>query len=227
SPGIPVITPFHDDPYVLVRQAYTPIATEIKSEPFENPIETEETHPLSHRASPLSPDYTPASLDYTPDTPHTDEELETIEASETRTASPSDSIKDTESEESEDESTDSESEEAAFENQQPAISVEGQSSRSVPDQQAKDETPTPSFLICPTWVDPEDSSVCLDIEFDPPSRASARQSDAQRAAMWQARYKDHRLIHDLLVQNGTTQHELQELRDRVTALEQERSRKEE
>ncbi|GJZ55278.1 hypothetical protein Tco_0610471 [Tanacetum coccineum] len=86
-----VITPFHDDPYMLVRQAYIPIATDIKSEPFEDPIETEETQPLSPRTAPLSPDYTPASPDYTPDTPYSDEELEPIEASKIRTASSSDS----------------------------------------------------------------------------------------------------------------------------------------
>ncbi|GJR93286.1 hypothetical protein Tco_0265460 [Tanacetum coccineum] len=80
-----VITLINDDPYVLVRQAYTPIATDIESEPFE------ETQPLSPRAAPLSPDYTPASLDYTPNTPHSDKESEPIEASETSTASPSDS----------------------------------------------------------------------------------------------------------------------------------------
>ncbi|GKA69379.1 hypothetical protein Tco_0775443, partial [Tanacetum coccineum] len=86
-----VITPLHDDPYILVRQAYTPIATDIKSEPLEDPIETEETQPLSPRTAPLSPDYTLASSDYTPNTPHSDEESKPMEASETRTASPSDS----------------------------------------------------------------------------------------------------------------------------------------
>ncbi|GKB78667.1 hypothetical protein Tco_0945562 [Tanacetum coccineum] len=35
--------------------------------------------------------------------------------------------------------------------------------------------------------------------------------DVQRAEMWQARYDDHRLIHDLLVQNTMMQRELQEL----------------
>ncbi|GJW83204.1 hypothetical protein Tco_0156349 [Tanacetum coccineum] len=84
----PVITPFHDDPYMIVMQAYTPIATDIKSEPFEDHIETEETQPLSPRAAPLSPDYTPTSPDYTLDTPHSDEDSEPIEASETRTTSP-------------------------------------------------------------------------------------------------------------------------------------------
>ncbi|GKD85069.1 hypothetical protein Tco_1356223, partial [Tanacetum coccineum] len=80
-----VITPFHDDPYVLVRQAYTPIATDIESEPFE------EIQPLSSRAAPLSPDYTSASPYYTSDTSHSDGESEPMEASKTRTASPSDS----------------------------------------------------------------------------------------------------------------------------------------
>ncbi|GKE59794.1 hypothetical protein Tco_1510161, partial [Tanacetum coccineum] len=65
-----VITPFHDDPYMLVRQAYIPIATDIESEPFEDPIKIEETQPISPRVAPLSPDYTPASPDYIHDTPH-------------------------------------------------------------------------------------------------------------------------------------------------------------
>ncbi|GJV26159.1 hypothetical protein Tco_1378854 [Tanacetum coccineum] len=47
--------------------------------------------------------------------------------------------------------------------------------------------------------------------------------DARRAKMWQARYDDHRLIHDLLVQNTMMQRELQELRDRVNTLKREGS----
>ncbi|GJY31296.1 hypothetical protein Tco_0414791 [Tanacetum coccineum] len=374
-----VITPFHDDPYVLVRQAYTPIATDIESEPFE------ETQPLSPRAAPLSPDYTSASLYYTSDTLHSDGESEPMEASETRTASPSDSTSplspdhpltqtsptpipfrafyyhriarmvryipscetptlsslppvmlptlppqkryrgtselitdtNTKSEDLEDEGTDSKSEEAASEDQQPTISVKGttadeplglgygaarrralelaedtsrntfkvrQSSKSVPEQADH----TPRLPARPTWVDPKDASLIvpslvpslvttpaatiavdedeflkvgaqlqlngsilhdhtLRLDALPPTlikgfgwditelvdsalwqpvlalEAWARQSDAQREDMWQARYEDHRLIHDLLVQNTTTQRELQELRDRVTALGQERS----
>ncbi|GKC77293.1 hypothetical protein Tco_1128067 [Tanacetum coccineum] len=84
-----VITLLHDDPYMLVRQAYIPIAIDIESEPFEDPIETEETQPLSHRAAPLSLDYTSTSSYYTPDTPHSDEDSEPTEAFETRTVSPS------------------------------------------------------------------------------------------------------------------------------------------
>ncbi|GKA44184.1 hypothetical protein Tco_0736908 [Tanacetum coccineum] len=85
-----VITPFHDDPYKLVRQAYTPVAIDTKSEPLEDPIETKETQSLSPKTAPISPDYTLASPDYTLDTPHSDEESEPIEASETNTTSPSD-----------------------------------------------------------------------------------------------------------------------------------------
>ncbi|GJQ91657.1 hypothetical protein Tco_0002796 [Tanacetum coccineum] len=54
----------------------------------------------------------------------------------------------------------------------------------------------------------------------------AGHADAQRAEMWQARYDDHRLIHDLLVQHTAMQREVQEMRDRVATLEQERSRRE-
>ncbi|GKF54420.1 hypothetical protein Tco_0161330 [Tanacetum coccineum] len=84
-----VITPFHDDRYMIVRQAYTPIATDIESEPFEDPIETEETQPLCHRAAPLSPDDTSASPDYTLDTLHSNEDSEPMESFMTRIASPS------------------------------------------------------------------------------------------------------------------------------------------
>nr|GFA40117.1 hypothetical protein [Tanacetum cinerariifolium] len=87
----PVTTPLHDDPYMLVRHAYTPIVTDIESEPFKDPIETEETQPLSLRVVPLSPDHTLASLEYTPDTSHSDEESEPMEALENRTTSLSDS----------------------------------------------------------------------------------------------------------------------------------------
>nr|GEV85718.1 hypothetical protein [Tanacetum cinerariifolium] len=87
----PVITPFHDDPDILVRHAYTPVATDTESEPFEDPIEIDETRPLSPRTTPLSPDYTLTFPGYTLDTPHSNEESDPIEASETRIASPSDS----------------------------------------------------------------------------------------------------------------------------------------
>ncbi|GJX36964.1 hypothetical protein Tco_1078315 [Tanacetum coccineum] len=46
--------------------------------------------------------------------------------------------------------------------------------------------------------------------------------DTQKVEMWQARYDDHRLIHDFLVQNTMMQRKLQEMRDRVNILERER-----
>ncbi|GJX13118.1 hypothetical protein Tco_0204876 [Tanacetum coccineum] len=51
-----VITPLHDEPYMLVRQDYTPIAIDIESKPYEDPIKTKETQPLPHKAAPISPD---------------------------------------------------------------------------------------------------------------------------------------------------------------------------
>ncbi|GJY90348.1 hypothetical protein Tco_0505544, partial [Tanacetum coccineum] len=50
--------------------------------------------------------------------------------------------------------------------------------------------------------------------------------DTQMADMSRAGYDDHRLVHDLLVKQAALQCELQEMRGRVTALEQERDRRE-
>nr|GEZ22653.1 hypothetical protein [Tanacetum cinerariifolium] len=50
--------------------------------------------------------------------------------------------------------------------------------------------------------------------------------DTQMTDMSRAGYDDHRLVHDMLLQQTALQRELQEMRDRVTALEQERDRKE-
>ncbi|GKB81460.1 hypothetical protein Tco_0948355, partial [Tanacetum coccineum] len=79
--GSPVPTPFHDDPYMLVRQAYLPTATDTESEPFKDTLKTEEPLLLPPRLEPSSPDYTPA-------TPHTDKESEPSETSEIRVTSP-------------------------------------------------------------------------------------------------------------------------------------------
>ncbi|GJW34131.1 hypothetical protein Tco_0054163 [Tanacetum coccineum] len=59
----------------------TATATDNEFEPFEDPLETKDPQPLSPRLAPPSPDYTPA-------TPHTDEELDPFETSETRITSP-------------------------------------------------------------------------------------------------------------------------------------------
>nr|GEZ21294.1 hypothetical protein [Tanacetum cinerariifolium] len=169
----------------------------------------------------------------------------------------------------------------------------GQSSRFLSEQQIVEETSAPRIPVRTTWIDPEDSTVYLDIGIDsqscapiqtstspewssnslpvspsslvvpspiasPPTtlattisidedqfleweqematvafgtlwrpvlalKAWARHVDARRIEMGHARYDDHRLIHDLLVQNTMTQRELRELRDRVTTLEREGS----
>ncbi|GKA52443.1 hypothetical protein Tco_0745758 [Tanacetum coccineum] len=49
--------------------------------------------------------------------------------------------------------------------------------------------------------------------------ASAGQTDAQRAALWQARYEDQREIHALRLQHTADQREMQGLRERVATLE--------
>ncbi|GJV91958.1 hypothetical protein Tco_1539771 [Tanacetum coccineum] len=58
------------------------------------------------------------------------------------------------SEESEDEGPDLEGE-------------QGQSSRSVPEQQVADATPTSRIPVLTTWIDPDDNIVYLDIKIDP------------------------------------------------------------
>ncbi|GJX06756.1 hypothetical protein Tco_0194688 [Tanacetum coccineum] len=50
--------------------------------------------------------------------------------------------------------------------------------------------------------------------------------DTRLADMSWDRYDNHRLIHDILVQQAAMQHELQEMRGRVTALKQGRGRRE-
>ncbi|GJR79196.1 hypothetical protein Tco_0149981 [Tanacetum coccineum] len=50
--------------------------------------------------------------------------------------------------------------------------------------------------------------------------------DTQMENMSRAGYDDHRLVHDMLVQQAALQHELKEMRGRVTALEQERDHRE-
>nr|GEW66918.1 ribonuclease H-like domain-containing protein [Tanacetum cinerariifolium] len=54
----------------------------------------------------------------------------------------------------------------------------------------------------------------------------ARCVDTQMTDMLRAGYDDHRLVHDMLLQQTALQRELQEMRDRVTVLEQERDRRE-
>ncbi|GKD75127.1 hypothetical protein Tco_1333409 [Tanacetum coccineum] len=54
----------------------------------------------------------------------------------------------------------------------------GQSSRSVPNQQRADEISTPRLPTHPTWVDPKDGTVYIDIEFDATSVRALVQTPA-------------------------------------------------
>ncbi|GJT64802.1 hypothetical protein Tco_1016282 [Tanacetum coccineum] len=56
--------------------------------------------------------------------------------------------------------------------------------------------------------------------------AWAGHGDTRMADMSRAGYDGHRLVHDMLVQQAAFQHELQDMRGRVTALEHERDRRE-
>nr|GEV73390.1 hypothetical protein [Tanacetum cinerariifolium] len=56
--------------------------------------------------------------------------------------------------------------------------------------------------------------------------AWAGRVDTRMTDMSQARYDDHRLVHNMLLQQIALQRELQEMRDRVTVCEQERDRRE-
>nr|GEV57834.1 uncharacterized mitochondrial protein AtMg00810-like [Tanacetum cinerariifolium] len=57
-------------------------------------------------------------------------------------------------------------------------------------------------------------------------KAWAGRVDTQMENMSREEYDDHRLVHDMLLQQAALQQELQEMRGRVTALEQERDRRE-
>ncbi|GJY77711.1 hypothetical protein Tco_0483512 [Tanacetum coccineum] len=97
----------------------------------------------------------------------------------------------------------------------------GQSSRSMPEQQGADKVSAFRQPILTTWVDPEDDRVYTDIIIYP-----TRHVDTRLAGTSWDRYDDHRLIHDMLVQQAAMQRELQEMRGRVATLEQERGRRE-
>nr|GEV29646.1 hypothetical protein [Tanacetum cinerariifolium]GEV87402.1 hypothetical protein [Tanacetum cinerariifolium] len=55
---------------------------------------------------------------------------------------------------------------------------------------------------------------------------SGTRTDSSHSSAMQYRYDDHRLIHDMLVKQATIKHELQDMRGRVTALEEERDHRE-
>nr|GEX04652.1 hypothetical protein [Tanacetum cinerariifolium] len=340
--GSPVFTPPTDDPYILVRQAYLPIASDNESESLEDYKETEEPQPLSPTSGPSLPNYTPA-------TPQTDDESEPYETFETKVTSPHSStppadltsppspqrplltqtsptptpprlfyyhsttwmavrthptlcpgysakltevmalspslfckryrssydtlsssssltssltlpprkryrgtfklIADTETEgtKSEDEGTDSEDEETASEGQQQqAILAEdiaedeplGLGNRAAKHralEQARDTVPS-TFETSPSPVGTPTSpewflesllvSPVIPLPVASPTPAAAGYTDAQRGALWQAMYEDQQKICDLRRQHVADQHEMRELKDRISALEQRMDRKE-
>nr|GEW38618.1 hypothetical protein [Tanacetum cinerariifolium] len=286
--GSPVPTSFHDDPYMLVRHAYTPIATDTKSEPYKDSIETKDPQLLPITSAPIpSPDYTPV-------TPHTNEESEPFKTSETRVTSPHSTTppSDSTSPLSFDHPLHTQTSPTptplrAFYYCSTARMVMRTQPTMSPRISARmteiaDETPTPRLPIHTTWEDPEDGTVYVDIKCDMPHIHSPVQtlpspvqipsssgwspellsntplelrgsilhnhtkrldalpptllrvmvrtllscllghSDAQRVALWQARYEDHREIHDLRMQRAADQRELQELRGRAATLERRR-----
>nr|GEU39576.1 hypothetical protein [Tanacetum cinerariifolium] len=158
-----VITPLHDDPYMLVRRAYTPIATDIEFEPFEDPIESKETQPLSPRAAPLSPNNTLASQTTTLIL-HTQMSFTSIisdlpiRKSYRGTFEPILDTK-TESEESEDEGPRLENEEAA---------PEGQQQHVVPVKDTTADEPLVLGYEQLDVVDPKDGTIYIDNKFDAP-----------------------------------------------------------
>ncbi|GKD64161.1 hypothetical protein Tco_1306269, partial [Tanacetum coccineum] len=77
-----------------------------------------------------------------------------------------------------------------------------------------------SFPISPAH------SVTATIPVDEDQFLEAGHVDTRMAEMSQAGYDDHWLVHDLLVQQTALQRELQEMRGHVTALEQEKDRRE-
>ncbi|GJZ68337.1 hypothetical protein Tco_0631577, partial [Tanacetum coccineum] len=87
-------------------------------------------------------------------------------------------------------------------------------------------SPIASPVTTPAATIAVDEDEFLKVEGVLALEAWAGHTNAQRAAMWQAIYEDHRLVHDLLVQNATIQRKFQEMRDRVTTLEEERGRRE-
>ncbi|GJV60929.1 hypothetical protein Tco_1467029 [Tanacetum coccineum] len=95
-------------------------------------------------------------------------------------------------------------------------------------------SPIASLVATPTATIPVDKDQFIEIgahlelfkEVLLALEAWAGHVDTRMADLSWAGYNDHRLVHDMLVQQAALQHELQEIRGRVTALEQERDCKE-
>nr|GEY47599.1 hypothetical protein [Tanacetum cinerariifolium] len=123
----------------------------------------------------------------------------------------------------------------------------GQGSRSVPGPKRPERLSALRHHTLTTWINIEDDIAYIDVPAYPlpaqtppspewssgsppvspaPSAAWAWHVDTRMENMSRAGYDDDRLIHNMLVQQAALQHELQEMIGRVTALEQERDRRE-
>nr|GEZ88119.1 hypothetical protein [Tanacetum cinerariifolium] len=163
-PIAPSPVPPSDDPYLIVRQAHTPAAIDIESEPEEAPLETGELQPLAAKTTSPPSDHTPTSPDPTLVSPLIDEEFEAYEPSNTRitsshSTSPSDST------------TPLSPDHPLTQTTSPPTLSRPLYYRRTARMVVAYETPTPRVLVCTTWIDPEDSTVYLDIKIDPRSCA--------------------------------------------------------
>ncbi|GKB56914.1 hypothetical protein Tco_0913100, partial [Tanacetum coccineum] len=132
----------------------------------------------------------------------------------------------------------------------------GQGSGSVPEPERPERVSALRHPTLTTWIDPKDGIAYINIPAYPPPappaqtppspewsssslpvspapsvlvlalEAWAGHVDTRMANISREGYDDHRLVHDMLVQQAALQHELKEMRGRVTALEQERDRRE-
>ncbi|GJV83836.1 hypothetical protein Tco_1523734 [Tanacetum coccineum] len=104
------------------------------------------------------------------------------------------------------------------------------SSGSLPVSPSSPVVPSPiaSLVATPTTTIPERTVVTFRALWRPvlALEAWAGHVDTRMADMSRAGYDDHRLIYDMLVPQVALQRELQEMRGRVAALEQERGRRE-
>ncbi|GKA45627.1 hypothetical protein Tco_0738423 [Tanacetum coccineum] len=78
---------------------------------------------------------------------------------------------------------------------------------------------SPASLTIPSPVASPVTTPAATIAIDEDKFIEAGETDAQRAALWQARYEDQREIHALRMQHAADQREMQGLRERVATLE--------
>nr|GEX57020.1 hypothetical protein [Tanacetum cinerariifolium] len=104
----------------------------------------------------------------------------------------------------------------------------GQGSGSPPEFERPERVSASRQPTLTTWTDPEDGMVYIDERrlVVMALEAWVGRVDTRMTDMLRVGYDDHRLVHDILLQQTALQRELQEMRGRVTAFEQERDRRE-